>query len=151
MIYTEVQIATTTQNIPHHDQFQGWLEATLLDLDRNVEIVIRIVNEIESAKLNQQYRQQTYPTNVLSFPVQIPKEITLDLIGDLVICAPVVAVEALKQKKRCHDHWAHLVIHGTLHLLGYDHIEETQAQHMEAKEITVLKQLNINNPYRKIQ
>lgn len=150
MIYTEVQYASTAEEIPDQEQFKTWLEAALADRGRDVEVVIRIVDEPESAELNQQFRQKTGPTNVLSFPVQLPEPVTIDLIGDLVICGPVVLAEAKQQNKRCHDHWAHLVIHGVLHLLGYDHVEDAQAELMEAQEIFILKQLNINNPYDEI-
>lgn len=147
MIYTEVQNASTAENIPGPDQFQRWLETALADLDRDIEVVIRIVDEPESAELNQQYRQKSGPTNVLSFPVELPEGVSIDLIGDLVICAPVVEAEARQQNKPQRDHWTHMVVHGVLHLLGYDHIEESQAEIMEAIEVSILKKMNINNPY----
>ncbi len=147
MITTEVQYASTAKNIPTEVQFQNWSSMAVMDIDRDIEVLIRVVDEPESAELNQQFRHKPGATNVLSFPVQIPGEIELDLIGDLVICAPLVETEALQQNKKYDDHWAHLVVHGVLHLLGYDHIDNVQAQQMEAKEIAILKQLNIINPY----
>ena len=95
----------------------------------------------------QQYRQKSGPTNILSFPFEAPEHIELNLLGDLVICAPVLEVEALEQQKDLYDHWAHIVIHGVLHLLGYDHITDEDALIMEEKEIYLLNELNIKNPY----
>ena len=109
---------------------------------------MRIVDEQESAELNEQYRHKSGPTNILSFPVDLPEGIELNLLGDLVICAPVLEKEALEQEKLLAHHWAHIIVHGVLHLLGYDHIDETQAELMENKEIAILNKLNINNPYR---
>ena len=101
-------------------------------------------------RLNKEYRGKDKPTNVLSFPFDdmagLPEEETR-LLGDLVICAPVVRKEAKKQDKRPKDHWAHMVVHGTLHLLGYDHIEEAEASEMEALEARILEQFGIKNPY----
>ena len=111
------------------------------------EIVIRIVADAESAKFNEQYRHQSGPTNVLSFPFEAPNGMALNLLGDLVICAPVVEKEAEQQHKSIDAHWAHIVIHGVLHLLGFDHTNDYDAEIMEAKEIGVLKKLKIDNPY----
>ena len=113
----------------------------------HTEIVVRIVDVKESTELNEIYRLKSGPTNILSFPVEIPEEIELNLLGDLVICAPVLEKEALDQNKALQDHWAHIVIHGVLHLLGYDHIEDDEAELMETKEITILSHLGIKNPY----
>nr|WP_256969536.1 rRNA maturation RNase YbeY [Crenothrix polyspora] len=126
---------------------QRWVDSALEGIGHDTEIVIRIVDEQESQALNEQYRHKQGPTNILSFPVDVPDGIELDLLGDLVICAPVVAKEALEQQKALMDHWAHIVIHGVLHLLGYDHIDDSDADEMESKEIALLKQLHINNPY----
>ena len=119
------------------------------DYGHDTEVVIRIVDEQESAQLNQQYRHISGPTNILSFPVEIPADVPLehDLLGDLVICAPVLQKEALSQNKSLHDHWAHIVIHGVLHLLGYDHIDEEDAAQMELREIKILEKFKIKNPY----
>jgi probable rRNA maturation factor len=105
------------------------------------------VDEKESTELNETYRLKSGPTNILSFPVEIPEEIELNLLGDLVICAPVLEKEALEQNKALLNHWAHIVIHGVLHLMGYDHIEDDEAELMEGKEITLLSHLGIKNPY----
>ena len=111
------------------------------------ELSIRIVDEAESADLNHTYRHKSGPTNVLSFPCEVPDGVPLDLLGDLVICAPVVAREAQAQGKASEAHWAHMVIHGVLHLRGYDHIDTAEAERMEALEIDILSRLGYPNPY----
>lgn len=147
----ELQLETNTValvNLPSEAQFQSWIDAALADQDKEFEVVIRLVDEPESAQLNQEYRGKTGPTNILSFSFEVPDGLELNLLGDLVICAPLVEKEALEQHKPVAYHWAHLVIHGVLHLRGYDHIEETEAEEMEAKEIEILQQLHIPNPYQ---
>ncbi len=143
----EIQRISHTSNIPDDGQIKKWVNLALLDQYRDCEMVIRIVDEEESAMLNQQFRKKTGPTNVLSFPFESPVDIELNLLGDLVICAPVVESEARQQGKALHDHWAHIIIHGILHLQGFDHIEENDAVTMETKEINLLKKINITNPY----
>lgn len=143
----EIQDAFQSEDQPTAEQFQGWVDAALADYHKDTELVIRIVDEQESAELNQQYRHKQGPTNILSFPVDLPDGVELDLLGDLVICAPVLEREALQQHKALVDHWAHIIIHGVLHLLGYDHIDDTEAEQMEALEIAILSKLNIKNPY----
>ena len=97
--------------------------------------------------LNKQYRHKIGPTNILSFPIEVPEGIDLNLLGDLVICAPLLEKEALEQNKPFMSHWAHIIVHGILHLLGYDHIDDDEAEIMENKEIKILSTLNIENPY----
>ena len=143
----EIQTIYHSLGQPDQHQIQGWVDTALEGLNEETEIVIRIVDELESASLNKQYRQKTGPTNILSFPVDVPDEIELSLLGDLVICAPVLEKEAKEQNKVLHEHWAHIIIHGVLHLLGYDHINDDDAEIMEAKEISILTKLNIKNPY----
>jgi len=143
----EIQTVYESDDQPSEAQVQHWIDTALEDYPENTEIVIRIVDEEESAELNHQYRMKSGPTNILSFPVEIPEEIELDLLGDLVICAPVLKKEALEQDKALHYHWAHIIIHGVLHLLGYDHIDEDEAEIMEAEEIMILNKLAITNPY----
>jgi len=111
------------------------------------ELSIRLVDEKEAAELNSSYRGKTGATNVLSFPFDSPIPMEPRLLGDLILCVPVVEKEALEQHKIVNDHWAHLVVHGCLHLLGYDHIEQDQAEQMENLEITILQSLNIADPY----
>ncbi|SJM91547.1 rRNA maturation RNase YbeY [Crenothrix polyspora] len=148
MNYIELQNVCESPDVPSLAQLQVWVDAALTELDHDNEIVIRLVDASESQALNEQYRHKHGATNILSFPVEIPDGIELDLLGDLVICVPVVAKEALEQHKTLLDHWAHIVIHGVLHLLGYDHIDDGEAEIMESKEIALLQQLHIDNPYR---
>jgi probable rRNA maturation factor len=148
MNYLDIQIATEATDVPGEQQFQLWVDAALHGLEEDSEIVIRLVDEAESAELNQQYRHKAGPTNILSFPFEAPEGMELDLLGDLAICAPVVAAEAIQQHKLLAHHWAHITIHGVLHLLGYDHIEDEDAEEMEALEIDILNKLNIANPYQ---
>ena len=143
----EIQRIFESEGQPGQPHIQLWVDAALIDVEQDAEIVVRIVDELESAELNQQYRHKPGPTNILSFPVEVPEGIELNLLGDLVICAPVLEKEALEQGKLLADHWAHIIIHGVLHLLGYDHIHDDDAELMESKEIAILQQLNINNPY----
>lgn len=148
MNYLDIQIATETSDYPSKPQFQQWVDAVLTDQEQNSEIVIRLVDATESAELNQQYRHKQGPTNILSFPFEAPDGIEMDLLGDLVICAPKIADEARQQNKPLNDHWAHITIHGVLHLLGYDHIEDSEAEEMETLEIKLLNMLKIANPYQ---
>jgi len=143
----EIQRISTNTNVPEDAQIEQWANVALQDLSDHVEMVIRIVDEDESAQLNETYRHKVGATNVLSFPFEVPEGIELNLLGDLVICAPVLAREAQAQNKTGMAHWAHIIIHGTLHLLGYDHIDDAEAQEMEEKEIALLKTLSISNPY----
>ena len=146
-ITLDLQLASTAKDLPGAEQFQRWLDAAILPFQAEAEVTIRLVDENESQQLNLTYRGKDYPTNVLSFPFQCPPGVELPLLGDLVICAPVVAKEAAEQNKPLHAHWAHMVIHGSLHLLGFDHINDDDAEQMEAEEITILQQLGITNPY----
>ena len=148
MNFIEIQIIYQSEGQPEPEQIQRWVDAALEGYQPDTEIVVRIVDEQESAELNEQYRHKPGPTNILSFPVEVPDGIELDLLGDLVICAPVLEKEALEQHKVLADHWAHIIVHGVLHLLGYDHIDEAEAELMESKEIAILDTLNISNPYR---
>ncbi|OAI18036.1 rRNA maturation factor [Methylomonas lenta] len=148
MNYLDIQIATEISDYPSEQQFQQWMDTVLTDKEQNSEIVIRLVDVAESAELNQQYRHKSGPTNILSFPFEAPEGIEMDLLGDLVICAPKIVDEASQQNKQLNDHWAHITIHGILHLLGYDHIEDSEAEEMEALEIKFLHMLKIANPYQ---
>lgn len=146
----EIQLASSAEHLPTSAQLQCWVDAALSGLSQDAEIVIRIVDSVESAELNQHYRHKQGATNILSFPVDfadLPEAVDINLLGDLVVCAPVLAQEACEQGKYIYDHWAHIIIHGVLHLLGYDHIDEEEAEFMENKEIAILAKLNIANPY----
>lgn len=146
-ITLDLQLASSATALPAAAQFQQWLEAAVSPFQAEAEVTIRIVDLAESQQLNSQYRAKDKPTNVLSFPFQCPPGITLPLLGDLVICAAVVANEAAEQGKALEAHWAHMVVHGCLHLLGFDHINDDDAAEMEAEEIQILQQLGIANPY----
>ncbi len=146
-ITLDLQNACTCSQIPKLDQFSLWLDTVLLPYNKSFEVTIRLVDEKEIHQLNHQYRQKDKATNVLSFPFEVPDGIDLDLLGDLVICANIVNQEAIEQKKSMEAHWAHMVIHGCLHLLGYDHINDQDAQEMEAIEISLLSKLGYSNPY----
>jgi probable rRNA maturation factor len=137
------------KGIPSAASFRRWVEVALKGARRRkaTEVAIRIVDAEEGQALNLQYRGRDYATNVLSFEADLPPGVDLPLIGDLVICAPVVAREAAEQGKKPNDHWAHLTIHGTLHLLGFDHIEDAEAEEMEALETRILAGLGIADPY----
>jgi probable rRNA maturation factor len=146
-IEIDLQLASEADLIPSLAEFQRWAEHSLKDQLDSTELCIRVVDEPESQQLNLDYRGMDKPTNVLSFPFEAPPGIDLNLLGDLVICAPVVAQEAQQQHKPLNHHWAHMVIHGILHLRGYDHIEDDDAQTMEALETRLLAGLDIADPY----
>ena len=135
-------------DLPGEADLRHWCELALRQRSADSELTIRVVDEAEARELNHTWRHKDYATNVLSFPADIPDGILdIPLLGDLVICAPVVAREAAEQGKLLTAHWAHLVIHGCLHLLGYDHIEEAEAQEMETLERELLAELGHPDPY----
>ena len=145
-----VGYAVPRAGIPSAASFCLWVEAALRGAKRRkaTELSIRIVGADEGRALNRDYRGKDYATNVLSFEAELSPGLKLPLIGDMVICAPVVAREAAEQGKRTRDHWAHLTVHGTLHLLGHDHIVEAEAEAMEALETRILAGLGMADPYR---
>ncbi|MCK5924483.1 MAG: rRNA maturation RNase YbeY [Methylococcales bacterium] len=143
----DLQIVSTSTQIPTSAHFQKWIDTVLKSAQSDTEVLIRLVDDKESADLNQRYRHKQGSTNILSFPFEAPDIIESPLLGDLIICVPVIENQAQQQHKRLLDHWAHIVIHGLLHLCGYDHIDHTEAQEMETKEIKLLNTLLINNPY----
>ncbi|OCF92302.1 rRNA maturation RNase YbeY [Gilliamella sp. wkB7] len=150
-IILDLQIATDdNQNLPTEEQITQWLNVILPQFMDNAEITIRIVDEQESQQLNNTYRHKDKPTNVLSFPFESPIEIEVPLLGDLIICKQVVEAEAKEQDKSLTSHWAHMIVHGCLHLLGYDHILDEEAEEMENIEIDIMQQLGFNNPYQPI-
>ncbi|RKZ36817.1 MAG: rRNA maturation RNase YbeY [Gammaproteobacteria bacterium] len=164
-IEVDVQYASAEANLPNKKTLSHWINVAFScipleqtgDLpckilpQRQVEMTIRLVDETEGTQLNETWRGGVGPTNVLSFPFECPPGVDMPLLGDIIICAPLVAREATKQNKSLSAHWTHLVIHGTLHLLGYDHIEESQAQLMENLEIRILHDLGYSNPYHIIE
>ncbi|WP_440863530.1 rRNA maturation RNase YbeY [Symbiopectobacterium purcellii] len=147
-VILDLQIPSdNTTGLPSEQDFQRWLEAVLPQFQPEAEVTIRIVDEAESHELNHTYRGKDKPTNVLSFPFEAPPEVELPLLGDLIICRQVVEQEAIEQQLTADAHWAHMVIHGCLHLLGYDHIEDDEAEEMEALETEIMQQMGYADPY----
>jgi len=147
-VILDLQIASESdEGLPQEADFQHWLEAVLPQFQPESEVTIRIVDEAESHELNMTYRGKDKPTNVLSFPFEAPPGIELPLLGDLIICRQVVEQEAVEQQKALLAHWAHMVIHGSLHLLGYDHIEDEEAEEMESLETEIMLALGYPDPY----
>jgi probable rRNA maturation factor len=144
----DIQSASTGP-VPSEDDIRSWITAALAGLiqRKETEISVRLVDTEEMTTLNETYRGVAGPTNVLSFPSDLPDELQLPLLGDIVICAPVVRAEAAQQGKSLTAHWAHMAVHGTLHLLGYDHITEGEAATMEALESAILARLDYPCPY----
>ena len=146
MLELDLQVAVDAGNLPSREQMQDWINATV-EQDKDVELTVRIVDEQEMTQLNSTYRHKPSVTNVLSFPFEADVPMDVTLLGDLVVCAPVVEREAREQGKAVEAHWAHLLVHGTLHLLGFDHISEDDAIIMESREIQILHKLGYANPY----
>ena len=147
-VIIDLQIATeNSADLPTEQQIQQWANAAVPAETVEPEITDRIVDEAESHQLNLTYRGKDKPTNVLSFPFECPDEVALPLLGDLVICRQVVEREAQEQGKPLTAHWAHMVVHGSLHLLGYDHIEEDEAEEMESLESQIMRSLGFADPY----
>lgn len=151
-LFVDLQLACNKgDHLPDLTSIEKWVSYALIGAGKEIteenELTIRIVDSEESQSLNFQYRNKDKSTNVLSFPFQNPPGITLPLLGDLVICKQVVENEAIEQHKPISAHWAHMIIHGTLHLLGYDHIEQSQAVEMENIETDLLIKLGFADPY----
>ncbi|MBD8511725.1 rRNA maturation RNase YbeY [Photobacterium sp. CAU 1568] len=147
-IYLDLQLATADESgMPTEADFQRWLEAAVTPFQTETEVTVRLVDEAESQALNSEYRGKDKPTNVLSFPFEAPPGVELELLGDLIICRQVVESEAREQSKPLFAHWAHMVVHGSLHLLGYDHIDDEEAEEMEALETEIMQGLGFANPY----
>lgn len=147
MLELDLQRATDAAS-PDDAAFRRWCELALRQRTADSEMTIRLVDEAEGRELNHTYRHKDYATNVLSFPADVPDDLLdIPLLGDLVICVAVVEREAKEQGKSLEAHWAHLVIHGCLHLLGYDHIEDDEAEEMEALERELLAELGHPDPY----
>ncbi len=144
----DLQIACEQETgLPTAEQIEQWATAAVQPQSDEVEMTVRIVDEAESHELNLNYRGKDRPTNVLSFPFECPDEVELPLLGDLVICRQVVEREAQEQDKSLMAHWAHMVVHGSLHLLGYDHIEDDEAEEMESLETQIMTGLGFADPY----
>ena len=136
-------------DIPTSSELERWANVVLAyEGVSEHEVTVRFTDEVESQALNFEYRGKEKPTNVLSFPFEAPPGIEMNLLGDLVICAPVISREAKEQQKAVVNHYAHMTVHGLLHLMGYDHIKDADAEEMESKEIEILAQLGIDDPYQ---
>ena len=134
-------------DVPEPGLLKTWAAAAYLDkIPAVASLLVTTSDEIQ--QLNKQYRDKDKVTNVLSFPMQLPEEVDICLLGDIVLCASVIEQEAEQQSKTGSEHWAHMVVHGMLHLQGYDHIENDEAEEMEQLEISILKQLGFDNPYK---
>lgn len=144
----DVQIACNDDDLPGSASLRTWARAALGARHEPAELTIRIVDEAEIEHLNRSYRHKPGATNVLAFPFEAPAQVDIALLGDIVICAPVVRREAMEQSKDVNSHWAHMVVHGALHLLGFDHEHAPQAQEMEAMETRILIGLGFDNPYQ---
>ena len=142
-----MQYVSVLGELPSMQQLEQWAEAALLDRHTRQELNIRIVDADESQSLNKEYRGKDKPTNVLSFPFEAPPGVNANILGDLVICAPVVRHEAQAQGKSESSHWAHMVVHGMLHLQGYDHENDDDAREMESREVSIMRQLGFDDPY----
>ncbi len=147
MATVRVSYGLPRRGVPGPASFRNWTAAALGTRREEAEVSIRVVDADEGRSLNLRYRHKDYPTNVLSFVAAYPDGVGADLLGDLVICAPVVAREAREQEKPLDHHYAHLTVHGVLHLLGFDHETVAEARAMEAVERQVLDQLGVPDPY----
>ncbi|WP_413734714.1 rRNA maturation RNase YbeY [Sodalis sp. RH21] len=147
-IILDLQLACSDPaGLPDEAAFTRWLEGVLPQFQPEAEVTIRLVDEAESHELNLTYRGKDKSTNVLSFPFEAPPQVELPLLGDLVICRQVVEREAAEQAVALEAHWAHMVVHGCLHLLGYDHILDDEAEEMEALEAEIMQSLGYPDPY----
>lgn len=147
-IELDLQLAVEDeQGLPSFDELHLWLSKAISLFQPDAEVTIRIVDEQESHQLNLEYRGKDKPTNVLSFPFEVPEGMEMDLLGDLIICRQVVEQEAIEQDKPALAHWAHMVVHGSLHLLGYDHIEDDEAEEMESLETEIMQTMGFDDPY----
>ncbi len=161
-IELDLQIASDVVDIPQEDIFLQWVNDIFqyirsnekqLQLPENVELSIRIVDIEEITELNSTYRKKESATNVLSFPFEAgciccDIELEFELLGDIVICAPVIGQEAKDQGKDIQAHWLHMIVHGILHLLGFDHINDTEAEEMECIECNIITNMGFTNPYK---
>lgn len=146
-IILDIQSASSSEDAPDEQSIKRWVSAALGSKTGDTELSVRIVDEHEGQQLNETYRGASGPTNVLSFPFDADIPEPLPLIGDIVICAPVVAREAKQQNKKLKAHWAHMIIHGVLHLLGYDHQNDSDAVIMETLETEIMQELGFPPPY----
>lgn len=147
MIELSVSDDVNEANIPSEENLQYWAQSSYPGNDE-VVASLQVVSGDEMKILNKDYRGKNKSTNVLSFPMVLPEEVGINILGDLALCDEVIEAEAKDQNKTTEAHWAHMVVHGMLHLQGYDHIEDSEAEVMEAKEVEIMKNLGFENPYR---
>lgn len=140
----------TDQSVPARKRIASWAAKALkMCGESRRTLTVRVVDEEEIRQLNRDYRDRDQPTNVLSFPFTPIEGVEIDLLGDVVICAGIVAAEAVEQGKEAEAHWAHILVHGILHLCGYDHIDNNEAEEMEALEVKILSDLGVTDPYKR--
>lgn len=147
-VVIHIQNPIDAEEVPDPSTLQHWAEVVLHDHRQQAEICLRLIDREESAALNHRFRAKNKATNVLSFPVDLPEGVEDPYLGDIAVCPSVLIEEARAGNISLEQHWAHLFIHGILHLLGYDHIDDDDAETMEALEITLLQQLGYANPYK---
>ena len=147
-LIVDIQMASASEEAPDPQSIERWVSAAIGNQRESTELSIRIVDVDEGQILNEQFRGSTGATNVLSFPFENESPEPLPLIGDIIICAPVVLKEANEQNKTLNAHWAHMIIHGVLHLLGYDHQNDSEAAIMEALETEIMQKLGFPPPYK---
>ena len=143
----DIQCGARVGSVPIDEEITAWVHSVLQQQHCSATVSIRFVDEVEMVTLNERYRNQAEPTNVLSFPCDRSDEAGVRILGDIVACEPVVTREALAQGKDSRDHWAHIIIHGLLHLLDFDHMDDREAAEMEQLEIQLLSEMGIGNPY----
>ena len=145
----DIQLADSSAKTPNAQHIRGWVAAVFTILERSpLALTVRVIGEEEMAKLNRRYRGRNQSTNVLSFPIEPLPGMRTDLLGDIIVCGPVVDREAAIQHKSPMGHWAHMVVHGLLHLFGYNHESDQDAMVMEALEKSVLEELGYSDPYQ---
>ncbi|MGH8119935.1 MAG: rRNA maturation RNase YbeY [Gammaproteobacteria bacterium] len=147
-IKVHIQRAINTSGLPSNQHIRKWVRAALGDCACQSELTVRLVGTMEASRLNRKWRNKKGPANVLSFPAGDAHGILHGLLGDIVLCAPVIAREAMQQGKKPIAHWAHMIIHGTLHLMGYDHKKPAETRKMESLEIKILADMGIADPYK---
>lgn len=149
MYHISVQRAVSDPSVPNTPVLKRWAKEVLKEKTPAAEVTLRIVDKEEMTTLNYTYRQKNKPTNVLSFPFDLPPGVPMDMpmLGDIIICADVISEEAQAQQKTLDAHWAHMIVHGILHLLGYDHENDQDADIMETEEARILQKLGFSNPY----
>jgi len=153
-VLLDIQNTIDSKKLPPPIKIENWVSVALEKVDTKFnqpEVTVRVVSLAESQELNLQYRNKNKPTNILSFPFEVPDMIPQDeigeFLGDLVICEDIIIQEAKEQKKSLESHWAHMIIHGTLHLIGFDHVMANDAEDMEALEVKILTTLGFSDPY----